>query len=105
MKKLLIKTKRMDKKIICLFDVDQTLTPARQDIQQNMIDCLDAVKAKGVHLGIVSGSDIVKVTEQVHQAQIDKCIYTFAENGLFAMKWGKEFAKQSFKDHLGEKNL
>ena len=95
----------MDKRIICLFDVDQTLTPARQDIQQSMIDCLDAVKAKGVHLGIVSGSDIVKVTEQVKQDLVDKSEYTFAENGLYAMKNAKEFSKQSFKDHLGEKNL
>lgn len=53
----------MEKKIIVLFDVDQTLTPARMDIQQSMIDCLDAVRAKGIHLGIVSGSDINKVTE------------------------------------------
>lgn len=67
MKKLLIKRfygfTTMEKKIIVLFDVDQTLTPARMDIQQSMVDCLDAVRAKGIHLGIVSGSDINKVTE------------------------------------------
>ena len=54
------------KKTIVLFDVDQTLTPARSPIQQDMLDTLDAVAAKGVHLGIVSGSDIKKVTEQVN---------------------------------------
>ena len=53
------------KKIIALFDVDATLTPARQAIQQEMRDTLDAMIAKGVHLGIVSGSDIKKVEEQV----------------------------------------
>ena len=70
-----------------------------------MLDTLDAVFAKGIHLGIVSGSDIKKVTEQVHQALIDKCEFCFPENGLLAMKNGKEFACQSFKNELGEDNL
>jgi phosphomannomutase len=55
----------MEKKTLVLFDVDQTLTPARQSIQQDMVECLKAVSDKGIILGIVSGSDIVKVTEQV----------------------------------------
>jgi len=78
-----------EKKIIILFDVDQTLTPARNTIQQDMLDTLKAVRAKGVHLGIVSGSDLSKVTEQVHQPLIDECEYTFPENGLMAIKNGK----------------
>lgn len=94
-----------EKKVIALFDVDQTLTPARQTIQPNMVETLNALMAKGVDCGIVSGSDIKKVTEQVGQELVDKCIYCFSENGLLAMKNGKEFAKQSFKDHLGEDNL
>ena len=93
-------------KILILFDVDQTLTPARQSIQQDMIETLNAVKAKGVHLGIVSGSDIVKVSEQVGKEVAEKtCLWCFSENGLLAMKEGVEFDKQSFKDHLGEDNL
>lgn len=95
----------MEGKTICLFDVDQTLSPARNSIQQDMLDCLAAVEAKGVHLGIVSGSDVGKVTEQVTQALVDRCEYTFGENGLYAMKKGEMFACQSFKDHLGEENL
>lgn len=51
------------KKVIALFDVDQTLTPARQSIQPDMVETLNAVMAKGIHCGIVSGSDLVKVTE------------------------------------------
>ena len=70
-----------------------------------MIDTLKAVKAKGVHIGIVSGSDIVKVTEQVGQDLINELEYGFPENGLLAMKNGVEFSKMSFKDHLGEDNL
>ena len=93
------------KRVIALFDVDQTLTPARQSIQPDMIEALNATMAKGIHCGIVSGSDIVKVREQVGQEIVDKCEYCFSENGLLAMKNGKEFARQSFKDHLGEDNL
>ena len=93
------------KKVLVLFDVDQTLTPARNSIQQDMLDTLAAVRAKGVHLGIVSGSDLCKVTEQVRQDTIDGCEYCFPENGLMAMKNGKQFALQSFKEKLGEDNL
>ena len=53
----------METKILVLFDVDQTLTPARLSIQKEMLDTLDACMDKGIHLGIVSGSDIVKVEE------------------------------------------
>ena len=53
------------KKIIILFDVDETLTPARSSIQPDMVETLNAVAAKGHHLGIVSGSDEKKVTDQV----------------------------------------
>jgi phosphomannomutase len=70
-----------------------------------MIDTLKACHDKGVHLGIVSGSDLVKVSEQVGKSIVDMCEFTFSENGLLAMKFGQEFARQSFKDHLGEDNL
>ena len=51
------------KKVIALFDVDQTLTPARRTIEQSMIDTLDQCFAKGIAIGIVSGSDLNKVKE------------------------------------------
>jgi len=70
-----------------------------------MLDTLDALMAKGIDCGIVSGSDLVKVTEQVGAPLIPRCRYTFSENGLLALKEGVEFARQSFKDKLGEANL
>ena len=70
-----------------------------------MVDTLAAVTAKGVHVGIVSGSDIVKVTEQIGKDLVNGSIYCFSENGLLALKNGVEFDRQSFKDHLGEDNL
>ena len=92
-------------KTILLFDVDKTLTPARQSIQPEMIETLKALHDKGIHLGIVSGSDTKKVTEQVGQDIINMMEYTFPENGLDAFRKGERFAKQSFKEHIGEENL
>jgi len=93
------------KKIIALFDVDQTLTPARNTIQPDMLATLDKVQAKGIAVGIVSGSDLNKVTEQVGADLIKKADFTFSENGLYSLKKGEFFAKQSIKDELGEEKL
>jgi hydroxymethylpyrimidine pyrophosphatase-like HAD family hydrolase len=46
-----------------LFDVDQTLTPARRTIEKIMIETLDRVRERGVAIGIVSGSDLIKIKE------------------------------------------
>lgn len=86
------------KRIIALFDVDQTLTPARKTIERSMIETLDACRAKGVAIGIVSGSDLHKVTEQVGEDLVKTADYTFSENGLYALKKGEFFSKKSIKD-------
>ena len=88
-----------------MFDVDQTLTPARKTIQQSMIDTLDKCIAKGIAVGIVSGSDLHKVKEQVGEALINKSLYTFSENGLYSLKNGAFFSQKSVKDYLGEDRL
>ena len=46
------------------------------------------MRAKGVHFGIVSGSDLVKVREQMTTKVADGADYMFAENGLDAYKEG-----------------
>jgi phosphomannomutase len=81
------------KKVLALFDVDKTLTPARQSIQPDMIETYNACIANGVHMGIVSGSDYNKVLEQVGKDIVDKSVFCFCENGLLALKYGEEFAK------------
>ena len=88
-----------------MFDVDLTLTPARNKIQENMLSCIERMRAKGIHFGIVSGSDLIKVTEQVGLDLVNSAEYCFAENGLYAMESGKFLDKQSFKDYLGEERL
>ena len=70
-----------------------------------MVQTLNALMDKGIHVGIVSGSDIKKVAEQVGEEIVNKSEYCFSENGLLAMQNGKEFAKQNFSQHLGEANL
>lgn len=93
------------KRVIALFDVDQTLTPARQTVQANMLETLTKMRAKGIHFGIVSGSDLVKVREQMTAEVANGADYLFAENGLDAYKEGQLIEKQSFNKHLGEDNL
>lgn len=74
------------KRIIALFDLDQTLTIARKPIEKSMIDTLNACKEKGVAIGIVSGSDLNKIKEQVGDEIVAKADFTFSENGLYALK-------------------
>lgn len=93
------------KRVIALFDVDMTLTPARQTVTPAMLETLAAMRAKGVDFGIVSGSDLNKVTEQLTAEVVQGADYCFAENGLDAYEKGALIEKQSFKDYLGEDRL
>ncbi|KIY52930.1 eukaryotic phosphomannomutase [Fistulina hepatica ATCC 64428] len=89
---------------LVLFDVDGTLTPARQSVSQEMIDTLKALRKKVV-VGIVGGSDFNKISEQLSvngSNIIDDFDYAFAENGLTAYRLGKPLESQSFIKCLGE---
>ncbi|CAF1096629.1 unnamed protein product [Didymodactylos carnosus] len=90
---------------ICLFDVDGTITMPRQLITQEMDDCLQAIRKKCL-VGLVGGSDIVKIAEQIGGiSAISKYDYVFAENGLVAYKHGKLFYEGSIQAYVGEDNL
>jgi len=94
---------RPSKKLV-LFDVDGTLTPARQRVSPEMIEILKEVRKKVV-IGFVGGSDLVKISEQLAvngSNVVDQFDYAFAENGLTAYKLGKELPSQSFIKHIGE---
>lgn len=84
---------QQDKRVIALFDVDATLTPARQLVRQNMLETLTKMQAKGIDFGIVSGSDLVKVKEQMTEAIAMSAHWCFAENGLDAYKEGVSIEK------------
>ncbi|XP_072124850.1 phosphomannomutase 2 [Mobula birostris] len=90
--------------ILCLFDVDGTLTEARQKISQPMDEFMQRLRKK-VKVGVVSGSDVEKIKEQLGEEVLSKADYVFAENGLVAYKAGKLLAVQNIQNHIGEEIL
>ncbi|KAJ6496792.1 eukaryotic phosphomannomutase [Mycena vulgaris] len=94
---------RPNKKLL-LFDVDETLTPAREGVSPEMIELLRALRKKFV-IGFVGGSDLVKISQQLSvngSNVVDDFDYAFAENGLTAYKMGKVLESQSFIKYVGE---
>ncbi|KAG8959362.1 Phosphomannomutase [Tulasnella sp. 408] len=91
-------------KKLCLFDVDGTLTPARQQVSREMLEVLVQLRKK-VAIGFVGGSDLGKISEQLAVdggRVVDGFDYGFAENGLTAYKMGKELPSQSFIKFFGD---
>ncbi|KAI1788462.1 eukaryotic phosphomannomutase [Ganoderma leucocontextum] len=91
-------------KKLVLFDVDGTLTPARQVMSPDIIALLRALRKK-VAIGVVGGSDLVKISEQLTvsgSTVTDEFDFTFAENGLTAYKLGQQLPSQSFIKFIGE---
>eukprot|EP01023_Acetabularia_acetabulum_P021690 TRINITY_DN2142_c0_g2_i1.p1 TRINITY_DN2142_c0_g2~~TRINITY_DN2142_c0_g2_i1.p1 ORF type:complete len:244 (-),score=49.07 TRINITY_DN2142_c0_g2_i1:172-903(-) len=91
-------------KTIALFDVDGTLTVPRKKADQEMLDFLQELR-KVVTVGIVGGSDLVKIKEQLGDNTLEVYDYVFSENGLVAHKAGEQLAVQSLKTFLGEEKL
>lgn len=94
----------MDTSTLCLFDVDGTLTAARQTVTPDMAEFLQKLRSR-VRVGVVGGSDLVKIKEQLGNDVIEKMDYVFAENGLVAYKNGQLVSIQSIQAHLGEELL
>ncbi|PPQ63376.1 hypothetical protein CVT24_005641 [Panaeolus cyanescens] len=91
-------------KKLCLFDVDGTLSLARQRASPEMFQTLRELRKKCV-IGFVGGSDLVKIAEQLDTGEgnfLEDWDYGFAENGLTAFKLGKQLPSQSFIQFLGE---
>ncbi|CAF1259780.1 unnamed protein product [Adineta ricciae] len=90
---------------ICLFDVDGTVTIPRQSITPEMDMCLQEVRKKCL-IGLVGGSDIVKIAEQIGGTQaIAKYDYVFAENGLVGYKNGVQFFEENIQKYVGDDDL
>ena len=92
--------------ILLLFDVDGTLTFPRAVIEDDMKEFLyKEIKPKAT-IGIVGGSDLDKMFEQLNGHEIlRKFDYVFPENGLVAIENGVEIGKASIQAHLGEEIL
>ncbi|XP_045074070.1 phosphomannomutase 2-like [Coregonus clupeaformis] len=91
----------VDTTTLCLFDVDGTLTAARQRVTPGMEDFLQRLRRR-VRVGVVGGSDFIKIKEQLGDDVVEKVDYVFAENGLVAYKNGQLVAVQSIQAYMGE---
>lgn len=89
--------------ILLLFDVDGTLTMPRSSVEPEFEKFLYThIKPKAT-IGIVGGSDLEKMFEQLNgKGILEKFDYIFPENGLVHIKNGVEVDKQSIQHHLGE---
>lgn len=94
---------RMSKKIICLFDIDGTLTEPRQPIKSNVEKFLLTILKKDFDIAVVSGSDLNKIKEQLGNENIfEKYKYIFAENGLVSFRDGNLLPSQTIQSIIGE---
>ena len=93
-------------KRLLLFDVDGTLTAPRLEVTREMETFLYNEAKPVASLGLVGGSDIAKISEQMRGRDVvTKFDYFFSENGLVAYKGGQLVAEQSILQKFGEKNL
>eukprot|EP01084_Bolivina_argentea_P309635 535643_1 len=93
-----------NKRILALFDVDGTLSPARGRITPHMDAFMKDLK-KRITVGIVGGSDLKKQMEQLGESVRQDYVYSFSENGLVAFKNGQLIGKKTLAGHLGEENV
>ena len=93
----------MDNKEIILFDVDGTLTDPREKVKEDMLKILFELRKK-VSIGIVGGSDLNKIKEQLGDDVFQNFDYVFAENGLNAFKNGEQIGKQNMREFIGQNN-
>jgi phosphomannomutase len=94
--------------VLVLFDVDGTLTPARNRITSEVERFLFNELMPRCNVGLVGGSDLVKIAEQMGESEDDvvgKFDFVFAENGLVAYKRGKLAEKQNLQAFVGEEKL
>nr|AFV92898.1 phosphomannomutase A1 [Triticum monococcum] len=95
---------RKDAGVLALFDVDGTLTAARKEVTPEMLEFMKRLR-ENVTVGVVGGSDLVKISEQLGKSVITDYDYVFSENGLVAHKDGKLIGTQSLKTYLGDDQL
>lgn len=89
---------------IALFDLDGTLSLPRQKCENSMLDFLAQLRKVSL-VGIVSGSDLHKINDQLGCSAFDIVDYVFSENGVQAYYEGKQILSRSLVKELGEPNL
>ncbi|GAB0095165.1 Phosphomannomutase [Sergentomyia squamirostris] len=91
--------------ILLLFDVDGTLTAPRARMEASFENFLYDVILPRATVGIVSGSDLDKMCEQINGERIKELDYVFPENGLVQIQRGVEKGRQSLERHLGNDTI
>ncbi|GKU88206.1 hypothetical protein SLEP1_g2497 [Rubroshorea leprosula] len=81
--------------LIALFDVDGTLTAPRKGVTPEMLEFMHELR-KVVTVGVVGGSDLNKISEQLGNTVITDYDYVFSENGLVAHQDGKLIGTQVY---------
>jgi phosphomannomutase len=89
---------------IALFDMDGTLSLPRQKCDKSMISFLAELRKVSL-IGIVSGSDLNKIQEQLGVDAFEIFDYVFSENGVQGWKNGESICSESIARELGEENL
>jgi len=79
---------------IVLFDVDGTLSLSRQKASPEMLDTLKKLRSK-VCTGIVGGSNLKKIEEQLGDSATTDHDFVFAENGVTCFREGKPYSEWS----------
>ena len=99
----------MKKKLNCLFDMDGTLTPAREKMSSDMLEALKLLNEK-FNIGIVSGSIIEYIQEQCSEllaSDVDLDIYPCNGTSKFE-KRGSGIClveENNMIDRIGEENF
>ncbi|TMW61105.1 hypothetical protein Poli38472_013568 [Pythium oligandrum] len=91
-------------RIIALFDVDGTLTPARKDASPEMLHRLKKLR-ESITIGVVGGSDLVKQKEQLGETVTNDFDYSFSENGLVAYHNGAKIGETSLRSHFTNEQI
>eukprot|EP01098_Paradermamoeba_levis_P010338 TRINITY_DN433_c0_g1_i2.p1 TRINITY_DN433_c0_g1~~TRINITY_DN433_c0_g1_i2.p1 ORF type:complete len:278 (-),score=104.88 TRINITY_DN433_c0_g1_i2:183-920(-) len=89
---------------LVLFDVDGTLSEPRKSITPEFRQYLLGLRKK-ISVGVVGGSDFVKIKEQLGDSLLEDYDWVFSENGVVAFEAGKALDSQSLSKHLGEEKL
>uniref|UniRef100_G3TW80 Phosphomannomutase n=1 Tax=Loxodonta africana TaxID=9785 RepID=G3TW80_LOXAF len=99
---------RRKERVLCLFDVDGTLTPARQKIDPEVAAFLQKLRSR-VQIGVVGGSDYSKIAEQLGEG--DEVLFlwggTMSSRGSGSQAHTRSlcFLPRPSQNHLGEELL
>ncbi|XP_065078308.1 phosphomannomutase [Ochlerotatus camptorhynchus] len=89
--------------MLLLFDVDGTLTKPRLAIDDDFKDFLYKEVQPKATIGLVGGSDLDKMYEQLNGREImGNFDFVYPENGLVQYAKGVEVGRVSIAQHLGE---